>query len=157
MYIITFSVFIVRFAVKDPFRRKTLQEKKGGVRMPMAPHARLGCRGEQLTVRFLRRKGYKIITVNFATSAGETDIVARAKDGTLCFVEVKTRAEGGMFPPAEAVDAEKQKRLISNAYRFLSAMHEDADSVKRRFDIAEVTARSIFDAEINYIKDAFTE
>ena len=125
--------------------------------MPMAPHARLGCRGEQLTVRFLRRKGYKIITVNFATSAGDTDIVARAKDGTLCFVEVKTRAEGGMFPPAEAVDAEKQKRLISNAYRFLSAMHEDADSVKRRFDIAEVTARSIFDAEINYIKDAFTE
>lgn len=92
--------------------------------MPMAPHARLGCRGEQLTVRFLRRKGYKIITVNFATSAGETDIVARAKDGTLCFVEVKTRAEGGMFPPAEAVDAETKapdiKRLpffVGNARR----------------------------------------
>ena len=125
--------------------------------MSMAPHARLGYRGEQLTVRYLRKKGYKIVTVNFATAAGETDIVARAKDGTYCCGEVKTRTEGGMFPPADAVDSEKQKRLISNSYRFFAAMHEDANSVKRRFDIAEITARSIFDADINYIEDAFAE
>lgn len=125
--------------------------------MSMPSHARLGYRGEQLTVRYLRKKGYKIITVNFATSVGETDIVARAKDGTYCFVEVKSRTEGGMFPPADAVDGEKQKRLISNAYRFFAAMHEDPEKVKHRYDIAEVTARSIFDADINYIENAFFE
>lgn len=125
--------------------------------MPMSPHARLGYRGEQLTARYLRKKGYKIIVVNYKTLAGETDIVARAKDGTYCFVEVKTRTEGGMFPPADAVDAEKKSRLIANSYRFCAAIHANPEDVKRRYDIAEVTTRSIFDADINYIENAFSE
>ena len=125
--------------------------------MAMPPHARLGYRGEQITVRFLRKLGYLILTVNFATVIGETDIIARDKDGTICFVEVKTRTEGGMFPPADAVDAEKQKRLISNAYRYLAVMHEDVKAVKMRFDISEVTTRDISDADIRYIKNAFSE
>ncbi len=51
---------------------------------------KLGEKGEELAVRFLKKKGYKIIKQNYKTRIGEIDIIAR--DGNaLVFIEVKTR------------------------------------------------------------------
>jgi len=50
----------------------------------------LGKAGEDLAAIFLKRKGYGILDRNFRRKFGEIDIVARAPDGTLVFVEVKT-------------------------------------------------------------------
>ena len=94
--------------------------------MSLPEHIRRGLRGEQLTARYLRDHGYEIVGANFLTKVGETDIIA-LKDKILCFVEVKTRAPGGMFPPSDAVDREKQERLISSALSFARYSKEEFD------------------------------
>ena len=121
--------------------------------MAMPEHLKTGLRGEQLAARELRRRGYRLMSSGFRTSLGETDIVAMDRDGMLCFVEVKTRAPGGMFPPSDAVDREKQARLVNNAAAYLSAAKPEYTRV--RFDIAEVILHDLTTAEINIIEDAF--
>ncbi len=121
--------------------------------MPLPDHLKTGMRGEQLAARELRRRGYTVLASGFRTNLGETDIAALSPEGTLCFVEVKTRAPGGMFPPAEAVDKEKQARLINNAAAFIRAAKMQGRPV--RFDIAEVILHDLFTADINIIEDAF--
>ena len=75
----------------------------------------LGQRGERSAARYLRRKGYKIVARGSRASraranSGELDLVA--VDGrTVVFVEVKTRRSTVKGHPAEAVDADKQRRL----------------------------------------------
>ena len=121
--------------------------------MALPEHLKTGARGEQLAARYLRAHGYEIYTANYTTAYGETDIVAIDQDNTVCFVEVKTRAPGGMLPPAEAVDTGKQRRLINNAAAFLSQTKMKGRSV--RFDIIEVILHDLFTADINHIKNAF--
>ena len=121
--------------------------------MAMPENMRIGLRGEQLTARYLRDRGFTLYGSDFATFSGETDIIALSKDGTLCFVEVKTRSPGGALPPSAAVDKEKEKRLIRNAAYFLK--YADFEYKRVRFDIAEVLLSDLFHAEINIIEDAF--
>ena len=123
--------------------------------MALPEHLKTGARGEQLAARYLREQGYELYTANYATVHGETDIIAIAKDKdkTVCFVEVKTRAPGGMLPPAEAVDYEKQKRLINNAAAFLA--ESGLKGRPTRFDIIEVILHDLFTADVRHIKGAF--
>ncbi len=114
---------------------------------------RLGPRGEALAARHLRRLGYKIVARGARGQLGELDLVA--VDGrTVVFVEVKTRQshEGGH--PAEAVDAEKQRRLTRLAVGFLK--RHDLLECASRFDIVAVTwpagrRRPL----VEHIRDAF--
>ena len=121
--------------------------------MALPEHLKTGARGEQLAARYLREQGYEIYAANFSTALGETDIIAIDRDGTVCFVEVKTRAPGGLLPPAEAVDGEKQKRLVNNAAAFLK--QEKMRDRNTRFDIVEVILHDLFTADVNHIKNAF--
>lgn len=121
--------------------------------MALPEHLKTGARGEQLAARYLREQGYEIYAANFATALGETDIIAIDRDETVCFVEVKTRAPGGLLPPAEAVDSEKQKRLVNNAAAFLK--QEKMRDRNTRFDIVEVILHDLFTADVNHIKNAF--
>jgi putative endonuclease len=92
----------------------------------------LGDRGERAAAHHLRRRGMRIITRNYHTPSGEIDLIARDGD-TLVFVEVKTRRTG---QPAEAVTAEKQRRLSLAALRFL---HRHGLLEQRaRFDIVAI-------------------
>ena len=50
---------------------------------------KIGDIGEELTARFLEKRGYKIVEHNYLRKWGEIDIVAQNKDG-LHFVEVKS-------------------------------------------------------------------
>ena len=120
--------------------------------MPM--HLRVGLRGEQIAARELRRRGYRLLAGNYATRFGETDIIAYDKRGrTLIFVEVKTRSPGALNPPADAVDAEKQGKLINNAAAYLRRVKLPVRRV--RFDVVEVILRGWYDADVNIIEDAF--
>jgi putative endonuclease len=96
----------------------------------------LGQRGEAAAARYLRRLGYKIVARSHRDSIGELDLVA--VDGrTVVFVEVKTRrsSEGGH--PADAVDADKQRRLTRLALHFLK-QHGLLES-RSRFDVVAIT------------------
>ena len=71
-----------------------------------------GAAGEVLAARFLREKGYTLLTANYRCRQGEVDIIA-ADASYIVFVEVKTRQQGALYAPREAVDAAKQHRIIA--------------------------------------------
>lgn len=95
----------------------------------------LGRRGEDLAVRFLCSRGWRIVGRNVRSREGEIDVVA-SRDGVIAFVEVKTRRTETFGTPAEAVTARKRARIRMLAGRFLSELGEHAPEV--RFDVVEV-------------------
>ncbi len=121
--------------------------------MSLPEHLKIGLRGEQLACRYLRKNKYEIIATNYATKLGETDIVARSSDGTICFVEVKTRSPGQLTSPSEAVDYRKSENLKTNAAAFLKITKNESASI--RFDIIEVILYDLYTADINHIQNAF--
>ena len=99
--------------------------------------AELGRRGEARAARWYRRRGYRVLALNWADDAGEIDLVVR-RGRRLVFCEVKSRATPRHGSPIEAVDAGKQRRVRAAARRFLAA--HDLVGVAHRFDVAEVLA-----------------
>lgn len=94
-----------------------------------------GNMGEEAVAKQLAAQGYAIIDRNWRCRSGELDIVA-VKDGVIAFVEVKTRREGAMVSPLQAVGLQKQRRVISSALLYLA---EHGCDLQPRFDVAAVT------------------
>lgn len=97
----------------------------------------LGQRGEAAAVRFLKRRGYKIVARNELLPGGELDVVAVDRDRTVVFVEVKARDSQDAGHPVEAVDLEKQRRLTRLAVAYLK--HHGLLEYRSRFDVIAVT------------------
>jgi putative endonuclease len=96
----------------------------------------LGERGELAAVRYLRARGYIIISHSNRGLFGELDIIA--VDGrTVVFVEVKTRRTLATGHPADAVDFRKRRRLTRLALAYLK--RHDLLEQRARFDIVAVT------------------
>jgi len=109
--------------------------------------------GEACAIDYLVRHGYEIVAKNYRKPFGEIDIIAR-EQGTLVFIEVKTRRSRRFGGPSEAVDLRKQRQLSRIAQDYL-AQHRLGDSAAR-FDVVGV----ILDAgnrpvEVELIRDAF--
>jgi putative endonuclease len=73
-------------------------------------HISLGKIGEDVAVRYLLKRGFSIIERNFRKKYGEIDIVAKAPDKTLVFVEVKTMATGLDLTPEDQYSASKRQK-----------------------------------------------
>ena len=52
----------------------------------------LGDRGEAAAAQYLRKRGCQLLASQWRCRYGELDLVARDRDGTICFVEVKLRS-----------------------------------------------------------------
>jgi len=85
----------------------------------------IGGKGEDRAATFLRKKGYNILQRNWyniiGKRLGEIDIIAQAKDGTIVFVEVKTRhstQQSAQMLPEEQITPHKLHKLqrIAEAY-----------------------------------------
>lgn len=116
----------------------------------------IGRIGEDLVANWLKSKGYIIVRQNFRSDYGEIDIVAE-NPKTVVFVEVKTRKEGSLTAPKDAVDKSKQRKLAITAKSFLKKAF--LTDMRYRFDIAEVTytkdEEGTIKYSLNYIKNAF--
>ncbi len=113
----------------------------------------IGNAGEAETARYLRRRGYTLLASQWRCRYGELDLVARSRQGVICFVEVKLRSGVGHGLPREAVDSRKQARLRSAAACYLSTHGLDAPA---RFDVAEVyTDRDHRIVRLEYLENAF--
>ena len=113
-----------------------------------------GAVGEVLAARFLRDKGYQILSSNYRCRQGEIDIIA-VKGIYIVFAEVKTRRQDARYLPREAVTVAKQRRLIQTASIYLG--HYPTD-LQPRFDVIEVvtdTATGMKAVEINHITGAY--
>ena len=104
-----------------------------------------------MALRFLKKKGYRIIEKNYVCRMGEMDIIAKEKD-TLVFVEVKTRTSMTFGPPQLAVNLTKQMQLSKVALYFLK--EKELEDVKARFDVVAILLRPEKE-EIELIRDAF--
>lgn len=99
--------------------------------------------GERQAVRFLRRRGYKILRRNYVAFNNEIDIIAKNKD-TIAFVEVKTRSvctdNGFESRPSASVTPEKQGKIIKTAKHFLALAKYDKrlSDLRARLDVIEV-------------------
>lgn len=107
-----------------------------------------GSKGEELAIKFLRKKKFKILEQNYSNKIGEIDIIAEDK-GVLVFVEVKARETLAFGRPAEAVDRRKQQKLRTTAQVYL--MNKNKLECDRRFDVVEVLGEEI----LNHIENAF--
>ena len=112
----------------------------------------LGSRGEDLAVRYLKKRGYKVIERNYRCQWGEIDLVARDKE-TLIFVEIKSRSSPGFGLPQDAVDRFKQEKLIQVAKAYM-AEHRLPETIPARFDVVAVRLTPS-GPEMELIKDAF--
>ena len=99
--------------------------------------ARTGAEGEEAACAMLCRMGWRILARNWKSGHLELDIVAQERD-TLVFVEVKTRSQGGMQRPFEALTAAK-KNTLRRASRAWLAEH-GAWGRPCRIDLVCVTA-----------------
>lgn len=116
------------------------------------PHP-LGRRGERAAARYLKRKGYAIVSHSERGALGEIDLVAVDKR-TVVFVEVKTRRRLDRGLPEEFVDDDKQRRLSRLALTFMRR-HELLEE-KGRFDIVSIAwPRDWRRPQIDHIEDAF--
>ncbi len=99
------------------------------------PRTKLGDWGEELAVRFLEERGYKVISTKYRCAYGEVDIVAM--DGEeLVFVEVRTRSPGNFGTPEESVSAHKLRRLMATCQDYLQKSGQEA--VNWRVDLISV-------------------
>ena len=117
-------------------------------------HARLalGLEGEERARRALEARGYRIVEKRFRTRHGEIDLVAR-HEGSVVFVEVKTRRGREFGDPAEAVTPQKQRRLVAMATEYL-ATHR-LERVAVRFDVVTVEAAPGAVPAVTIVPDAF--
>jgi putative endonuclease len=111
----------------------------------------LGKKGEELAIRFLKKKGYRMIEKNYVCKMGEMDLIAREKD-TLVFIEVKTRTSTTFGPPQLAVNPKKQSQMSKVALHFLK--EKRLEDVKARFDVVAILLGPKGE-EIELINDAF--
>ena len=107
----------------------------------------LGTSGEVLAKKFLKKKGYRIVEVNYVNKIGEIDIIAKQGE-TIVFVEVKTRSSLKFGLPSEAVGFYKQNKIRSVALSYLKTTKNL--ETPARFDVIEV-----FGEEIRHIENAF--
>ncbi len=96
----------------------------------------------------LRRSGLAVVHRNYRVRGGEIDIVARARDGTLVFVEVRARGSMAYGGAAASVGRTKRARLILAARHYLMACVRD--EVPCRFDVVAIDA-----GRLRWIQGAF--
>ena len=105
----------------------------------LTPAQWFGRSSEAVAARFLRKQGYRILTLNYRNRMGEIDIVAEEGD-TLVFVEVKARRNPDLENPKAAVTLRKQKKIAMVAQAYLKA--GDHHNRRVRFDVVAISAHT---------------
>ena len=116
--------------------------------------AALGRWGEDLAAEHLRAAGMQVLARNWRCAEGELDLVARDVDGTVVFVEVKTRAGNGFGEPAEAVGRVKARKLRTLACRWLLDCRPPG-AADLRFDVVGIVRRRGEQPEVTHLRGAF--
>ncbi|MBC7956924.1 MAG: YraN family protein [Cytophagales bacterium] len=101
---------------------------------------------EARALAHLTSHGLKLVQRNYRVAAGpnarggEVDLIVRDTDGTLVFVEVRSRRTAGHGGAAASVTSSKQRRLIYAAQRYLMQF---ASPPPCRFDVVAIEADSL--------------
>lgn len=94
-----------------------------------------GQAAEAAAARWLESQGYRVIARNHRTRRGEVDLVCEDQ-GTLCFVEVRSRSRADYGGPQESVTVRKARRVVHAAMDW--ALRNGATERRTRFDVVAV-------------------
>ena len=119
----------------------------------LADPKRLGRWGQNKAEVFLKRRRLRTLARNFAFSGGELDLVMGDRDGTIVFVEVKTRRDEKFMPAIASVNAEKRRHITRTAKCFLKQFKISDRPL--RFDIVTVILGDKGKPEIQHYPNAF--
>jgi putative endonuclease len=103
----------------------------------------VGDAAEDAALQHLQGAGLRLLERNYRTpgrGGGEIDLVMRAPDGTLVFVEVRQRKSNNFGGAAASVSAVKQRRIIFAARHYLMRLSR---LVPCRFDVVVVEPAGI--------------
>jgi len=122
----------------------------------MTQKSEIGNLGENIACEYLKDKGYWIIERNFRKPWGELDIIAKSKDGTLIFVEVKTMRQlsnpaiAGL-DPEDQLTAVKLKKLRRTASLY-AGHNQELIKDKRgwRIDLVAINLNNLTDLEKDF-------
>lgn len=95
-----------------------------------------GDAGEASACAFLQQQGLTLLARNYRSpgrGGGEIDLIMRDRQGTLVFVEVRTRKHGEYGGAAASVDPRKQRRIVLAAQHYLMGLGADIPAC--RFDV----------------------
>ena len=109
--------------------------------------------GEKRCEKFLKRKGYKTLTRNFSCKTGEIDLIMVDSDGTLVFVEVKTRANEDFGQSESVVTKTKQTRMLRTARYFLAT--NNIENRPFRFDVVIIVLAEKGPEQIRHYENVF--
>ncbi len=96
---------------------------------------RIGNTGESIARKFLEKRGFRIIAMNYRKPWGEIDIIGE-KAGSIRFIEVKTVSretlndvthEIGGYRPEEMVHEAKLRKIARTAEMYMNEKGLDAD------------------------------
>lgn len=116
-----------------------------GSRAARPEHLEVGRKGEEAAYFYLRRLGYTVVARGWRSGKvrGDLDLVGW-ENGTLCFIEVKTRTSHAVATAEAAVDEEKMQALRRMARQYLRALPVVPEQV--RFDVLSI----YFEAETTF-------
>jgi putative endonuclease len=116
--------------------------------------AELGRWGEDLAAEQLAAGGLRCSRATGAARRASSTWSGVEADGTVVFVEVKTRAGHGLRHPAEAVGWRKAGRIRRLACAWL-AEHRPPGTTGLRFDVVGHRARPGAPPEVTHLRGAF--
>jgi putative endonuclease len=124
-----------------------------GVKLAATPKS-AGDRAETLALHHLQRHGLALVCRNYRVArgprarGGEIDLILRERDGTVVFVEVRSRADARFGGALASVTARKQQRLLLAARHYLAGL---ARLPPCRFDVVAIEGDAV-----QWIRAAFT-
>ena len=107
-----------------------------------------GVNGESFAARYLIKKGYDIVALNYHSRYGEIDIISKC-NSTLVFTECKYRSSSKFGDPLEAVNLHKQQKICHTAMNF--CVKYGYVNYPCRFDVIAIYK----DGTIKHIENAF--
>jgi len=107
--------------------------------------------GERIAERWLRRTGWRVVQRRFRSGHRDIDLVVE-REGTIVFVEVKSRKGDRFGHPVEAVNWRKQKELTKSAQVWIDRHGRAHESY--RFDVVGVLMTGDR-VRVRHVEDAF--
>ena len=103
----------------------------------------LGDAAEDAALAHLCERGLRLLQRNYRTpgrGGGEIDLIMRAADGTVVFVEVRRRGSASHGGAAASVSHLKQRRIVFAARHYVMRLREPPPC---RFDVVSVEPSGI--------------
>ena len=120
-----------------------LGKKTAAVAQSVSTTRQRGALAEDRALAHLQAAGLRLLERNYRTpgrGGGEIDLILRERDGTLVFVEVRSRASRAFGGAGASITSSKRRRLIFAAQHYLLRLNPPPPC---RFDAVLIEGDSI--------------